>query len=367
MARPLYRTDTEPTLDTGGHAGLWYDKFCNSWELQSPRTDRNDARWSMSSDGDGRNPKLKWIQTVTGRVGTPGELSEHAFRIMRMFDGSGGRWSVFAACSRFVTGLGRSHPVENGFAWHPTLATPYLPGSSIKGMVRAWAKAEGESDARGSRLERLLGDRERTGTISFLDAVPIEPVRLDADVMTPHYANWTSDDPPGDWCSPIPIPFLTVAEGAKMLVGAIPRRGTARDDVEVVMNWIVEALAWQGAGAKTAVGYGRFERDETREGELRAKLAEERKQAEREALRRQMTPLQRQIEDIIDQRPNKQEKRSVAIYRKALEGLWNDDDLQEVATWLKSEMQRDGTWTSKKKQKKAYQRTIDVNRWLGEE
>ena len=359
MARPLYRTDTEPTLDMGGHAGLWYDKFCNSWPSRS---------WSMSSGGDGQNPKLKWIQTVTGRrVGTLGELSEHAVRIVRMVDGSGGHWSVFAACSRFVTGLGRSHPVENGFAWHPTLATPYLPGSSIKGMVRAWAKAEGESDARGSRLERLLGDRERTGTIAFLDAVPIEPVRLDADVMTPHYANWTSDDPPGDWCSPTPIPFLTVAEGAKLLVGVIPRGGAARNDVGVVMDWIAEALAWQGAGAKTAVGYGRFERDKTRAGELRGKLdAEERRARERER-RRGMTPVERKIEKIVDQRPNRQEKPSVAVYGKALEGLWSDDDLQEVATWLKSEMQRDGTWTSKKKQKKAYQRTIDVNRWLGEE
>ncbi len=361
MARPLYRTETKPTLSEGGHTGLWYDKFCNSWSSPS---------WSMPSGGDGQNPKLKWIQTVTGRVGTLGELSEHAVRIVRMVDGRRGRWGVFAACSRFVTGLGRSHPVENGFVWHPTLATPYLPGSSMKGMVRAWAKAEGESGTRGSQLEQLLGDRKSagtfSGTIAFLDAVPIEPVRLDADVMTPHYANWTSNDHPGDWCSPTPIPFLTVAEGAKLLVGVIPRGAKARNDVGVVMDWIAKALAWQGAGAKTAVGYGRFERDKTRAGELRGKLdAEERRARERER-RRGMTPLERQIDTIVEQRPNRQEKPSVAVYGTAFGGLWSGDDLQEVAVWLKSAMEKDGTWKSKKKTK-AFQRKTEVKNWLGEE
>lgn len=356
MARPLYRTEAVPTLDKGGHAGLWYDKFCNRWKSPS---------WSMSSTGAETNPKLAWMRTVPQRVGTSGELNEHALRIARMVDGGGGCLSVFATCSRFVTGLGRSHAVENGFAWHPTLGTPYLPGSSIKGMVRAWAESEGESDARDSRLEQLVGGRERAGNISFLDAVPIEPVNLDTDVMTPHYANWTPDDPPGDWRSPTPIPFLTMAEGARMLFGAIPRRGAPRADVDIVMTWIAEALAWQGAGAKTAVGYGRFERDAEQERVLRRKLDTDKRRARERERRRTMTPVERQIEKIVNQRPNRQENPSVAVYGKAIGGLWSGDDLQEVAVWLKSAMETDGTW--RKKQAKARKRTLQVKRWLGEE
>ena len=31
--------------------------------------------------------------------------------------------------------------------------------------------------------------------------------------MTPHFAGWTEQGPPGDWLSPTPIPFLTTAAG----------------------------------------------------------------------------------------------------------------------------------------------------------
>ena len=33
-----------------------------------------------------------------------------------LIESRGGRWEAFTSASRFVTGLGRSHPVENGFA-----------------------------------------------------------------------------------------------------------------------------------------------------------------------------------------------------------------------------------------------------------
>ena len=40
-----------------------------------------------------------------------------------------------------------------------------------------------------------------------METVPIEAVRLEADVMTPHYAGWSADEPPGDWMPPAPIPL----------------------------------------------------------------------------------------------------------------------------------------------------------------
>ena len=84
-----------------------------------------------------------------------------------------------------MTGLGRSHPVENGFAWHPTLGMPYLPGSSVKGMVRAWAEQETDPRPASEELDRLLGKQNSAGSVCFLDALPIKPVKLEADVMTP--------------------------------------------------------------------------------------------------------------------------------------------------------------------------------------
>lgn len=165
----------------------------------------------------------------------------------------------------FVTGLGRNHPVENGFAWHQTLGTPYLPGSSVKGVVRSWAKIwEEEND---ETINRIFGPRDSitssVGSVIFLDAIPISQVQLKADVMTPHYGPYyQGDEPPADWHSPVPVPFLVVETGQDFLFGVMPRRPEDQrdgEDCKKAAEWLRVALNKIGGGAKTAVGYGRFE------------------------------------------------------------------------------------------------------------
>ncbi len=274
MTRPLYDTAVREPESRGreGHAGLWYDKFCDQWR-------RKDGSWTMSSTGEQDNPKLVWIRTlVNGRVGTQGQIEEYAMRLLRLVERRNGRAEAFTTEFRFVTGLGRSHPVENGLAWHPTLGTPYLPGSSVKGLVRSWAKTETEPRSDKATLNHLLGTVGRAGSIGFLDAVPIAPVRLEADVMTPHYAGWSKDDPPGDWCSPTPIPFLATAAETSFLFGIIPCRAVADDGPDTVADWLRSALAWAGAGAKTAIGYGRFRHDDAQTRSWKQRLADEDRQ-----------------------------------------------------------------------------------------
>lgn len=255
MSIPLYRVVSRdpPLRDSGGHAGLWFDKFCDKWRIVG-------SRWTMQSgQSQGNNPKLDWIRTVTGhRVGDSTQITEYVQRLQCLTAKRGGRAKEFEAESRFVTGLGRSHPVENGFAWHPTLGTPYLPGSSVKGMIRSWAATGADPRPDAEMWNRLLGEPGATGRICFLDAVPVVPVQLEADVMTPHYAGWDECNPPGDWRSPVPIPFLATAAGTRFLFGIIPCGDVAEDDLTSVLEWLQDALVWAGAGAKTAVGYGRF-------------------------------------------------------------------------------------------------------------
>lgn len=102
--------------------------------------------------------------------------------------------------------------------------------------------------------------------------------------MTPHYAGWSAEDPPGDWRSPVPIPFLTTADRTPFLFGIVPCRAVADDDLDLVSGWLRSALENVGGGAKTAVGYGRF----TFDGEATRRLhertvAEERRQREERA------------------------------------------------------------------------------------
>jgi CRISPR-associated protein Cmr6 len=274
MRRPLYATPGAAYAPRDSHAGLWYDKFCDAWIV-------NGGRWSMATDAHGANPKHTWIQRVAGEVGRTDLLAETAYRQILLASACGGRFGVFTTEGRFVTGTGRSHPVENGFVWHPTLGTPYLPGSSIKGMIRAWAEETGKPperitaafgpDRRGNPSDLLVADNDDqpaggAGRVIVFDAIPVKPPRVEADVLTPHYASWRADDPPGDWRSPVPIPFLVTAAGTEFLftiAGAHRRTDAAGRDgdealVRDVWDWLAGALGEHGAGAKTAVGYGRF-------------------------------------------------------------------------------------------------------------
>ena len=321
MTRPLYAEAVcEPIgRSPQGHAGLWYDKFCNTWI-------QNGDRWSMTAGRDGRNPKPDWIELVTnGSVGDTTQLDESALRLSAMIHRRKGRFVALTTESRFVTGLGRSHPVQTGFAWHATLGVPFLPGSSIKGMVRAWAKAEAASGEEKALLNRLLGCADHEGTVVFLDAVAVRPVRLEADVITPHYAGWSEDDPPGDWRSPVPIPFLTVSAGTAFLFGLVPCGSATGCDLETAWGWLISALEWAGGGAKTAVGYGRFIRDEAETARLNERIAEAKRAREAEAHRRteMQTPEGRWRLEVVD----RSEQQVLELVRTQLE----QEDLKDPA------------------------------------
>lgn len=253
MVRPIYRTETELAGRPGdSNAGLWYDKFCDQWL----------EKW----DGLGDSGKKSWIEEVTDKpVGDSCLIKEIMERRLNLINSCGGIVLHLKTDGPFVTGLGRNHPVENGFAWHQILGTPYLPGSSVKGIVRSWAKIWLEM--KEETIDRIFGPRDSdissVGSVIFLDAIPIGLVQLKADVMTPHYGPYyQGDEPPADWHNPVPVPFLVVDSGQDFLLGILPRRPedqNDRDDCRKATDWLKEALSRIGGGAKTAAGYGRFE------------------------------------------------------------------------------------------------------------
>ena len=306
--RPLYQGAESASFPQEGNGGLWYDKFCHSWG-GFPATDQK-----LNLD------KAKWIETVVGFRGNGSELQQHAERQARMIEILNGKWLDLLTESPFVSGLGRDHPVENGFAWHHILAVPYLPGSSIKGMVRAWATQwkEGEEVKR----LRILGPRPpggdavtdpTVGGVIFLDAVPTSPVELTADVMTPHYDGYYQrGEAPGDWMSPIPIPFLVVKEGATFRFAVVPRQQSEQslEDCTTACGWLEEALEWIGAGAKTAVGYGRMRVD------LDAQRKSEKERTDRREKEQRLAALQAKLRNL----PND----AAWLERRCQEGRWGE-------------------------------------------
>jgi len=253
--RPLYAG--YPNTDRIDNAGLRFDKFFAGWKELGAWTGGGQEKPIPE------NAKSEWvIRFAKNTVGHDEQLAEYAARTRALVTHQQGQAFTARTQGRLVAGTGRSHPIEVGLAWHHTLGVPYLPGSGFKGIVREWAEGWTGKEIDQALVIELLGSQEEVGAVVFLDALPTKPVKLAADVMTPHYGDYYQDSsgntPPGDWLSPTPIPFLTVADGQEFLFAVVPADPTHKGLCGQAMVWLQDALANLGAGAKTAAGYGRF-------------------------------------------------------------------------------------------------------------
>jgi CRISPR-associated protein Cmr6 len=251
-----------------------FNKFVDRWSTK-------DNKFGLHEDAQRRSEKANWINKFCqAPLGNGTLLSQAAARIAKVAkhsisiskdEASPETPRLFTNTSRFVTGLGLSHPVENGFAWHHAYGVPYLPGSSVKGMIRAWAQHWG--GAQQDEVLRLFGNDvdevAQMGALIVFDALPVKPVQLICEILTPHDGGWRQSGPvikdrkpplsPGDWHDPVPIPFLAVDKGQSFQFALGATRKAAPDDVARGYELLAQALESIGAGAKTASGFGLFE------------------------------------------------------------------------------------------------------------
>jgi CRISPR-associated protein Cmr6 len=162
---------------------------------------------------------------------------------------------------RMVIGLGGVHPQETSMTLHHIYGIPYIPGSAIKGVTRHWViwkEFEGEEEKAEEKenFKKVFGTQEMAGKVIFMDAYPLNEVKLKLDVMTPHYPDYySSGKPPADWQNPKPINFLTVDKGTKFRFFLLSRD---KETLNNAVEWLKGALKEFGIGAKTSVGYGYF-------------------------------------------------------------------------------------------------------------
>ncbi|MBP7547758.1 MAG: type III-B CRISPR module RAMP protein Cmr6 [Corallincola sp.] len=267
---PLYRElgDVSQFLMTAGaHKGLLFDRFFGGydpdWKLDTKVTKKADGEPSTAHP-------MAWI---TARQDVSQKTRKRIDAQVALITALGGVGMTCATDWHFVTGLGESHPLENGFTWHHTLGTPYLPASSIKGMLRGYLEQWCDLFSEEELLEIFGNKREeeplRAGQIIFFDALPVGCPEVIQDVMTPHMGEWyaqgdkaRADDAqkvPADWHSPIPVTFLAV-RNARFVFTIAHRSQPNSPLLGRVLVALEEALAFIGAGAKTAAGYGTMTR-----------------------------------------------------------------------------------------------------------
>ena len=290
---PLYRGLQAPLAPNPGamHLGLWFERFFHGYESDFAAVDK-----------EGRSAWLR--QFDIKQVGARNELQAKAEKVQQLAASQGGQARIYQCTAPFVTGMGNAHPLENGFTWHPTLGMPYLPGSAVKGLVRAAVELAYQGEDKPALLKRWFGTEakgdvpEASGSFIFLDALPVEPCALVPEVMTPHMGKWyekggktptAKDTQPGDWHSPVPVGYLT-ARNLHLQFAVMPRPGVAAEALELVWQALDYALQWLGAGAKTAQGFGVMESDAGRQRRLaeamqRAEAMKQQQEAEKERMK----------------------------------------------------------------------------------
>lgn len=293
------RGQNQKQMLTGGEAkGLWLSTSREALNGESPsvfEVDRADMELL-------RENYARWQRTVKDNRGI-------AF--------------TMKTSERLVAGLGASHVLETALTLERNTGAPYLPGSTVKGLARAWGLLEVASQL-GVSLDHeipvnnhkqsllnviadtlisephetviqaiqqlrpvsenaetliqwfrfIFGSQAEAGTICFIDAKYAGNQSPDfvADVMPPHYIDYYTENggkPPAEDDNPNPVSFITVNRRNTFAFGLIPRLSAFDGDekasnlvtaLDVAAEWLSNGLSQLGIGSKTAAGYGFFNR-----------------------------------------------------------------------------------------------------------
>ena len=168
--------------------------------------------------------------------------------------------------TRLFIGLAGGGIMETGCAIAHSHGAPYIPGSSVKGVVNSLAREWFDTAEDGRAiLDELFGapaagDRPAglSGLLIFHDArwVPGSAERpLTPEVVTSHHRDYYGSDgknPATDFDSPVPNPQVAV-RGSFLFAVEGPQEW-----LDLAERMLIAALSVRGAGAKTRTGYGLF-------------------------------------------------------------------------------------------------------------
>ena len=155
--------------------------------------------------------------------------------------------------------------IKTGFSFDYTTGQPYIPASSVKGMLRSYFKEHRQAvceiikaktgiEFTKSEIELLESDIFDYNDI-FLDAVVYcgdkHGYMLSSDYITPHDKDHIKN--------PVPIRILKINPGVQLEFRFLLNDHTVNDKTvtkDMLKDIFTELLSLFGVGAKTNVGYG---------------------------------------------------------------------------------------------------------------
>jgi CRISPR-associated protein Cmr6 len=212
------------------NTGLRLDKFMDQenpdWKaVTQPRLDEGAYRLAY------QRWEQHWTQEATGRIVAKGRLA-----------------------GRLAMGLGCESVLEVGIRLNHSYGTPVIPGSAIKGVLRARIEDV-------ALQEFLFGNQNSIGFTTFQDAwwIPESRPPLALDVMTVHHQYYYAKrGAPTDFDNPNPVQFLSV-RGSFLFVAEFLGNDDSGRWKSYVEGLLKDTLEKEGIGGKRSAGYGRFQ------------------------------------------------------------------------------------------------------------
>lgn len=313
---------------------LFLDKFV---EINDSQTNKSD--------------QIKAFRDCYKRASTSGAM---------FFRHAGSRSVCLQLGGRLIVNLAGGVLENAGMCLHRNIGLPYLPGSAVKGCARhyAWEQWNTETDEEKKRSLALkiaqtfgfptgdskpkdgLDDYLReiapdtfnpkgksaafAGKVAFLAAFPEAKPDIVLDIVTCHHMKYYDGtfDKALDNEEPNPQTFPVVEAGGRYVFQLVP----LADDVD--MAWAVEmlrgAMMVNGAGAKTAAGYGWFE-EIVLTGTEKIELEKQRKQEE-ELARMRLEEQRRQEASAAKAALEEEKRRQAKENAQSMEFEWNEKD-----------------------------------------
>lgn len=163
--------------------------------------------------------------------------------------------------SKVIFGSGNASALEVGVHLNKPWGVPYISGSSIKGILASFLRKTGTLSLESLDYVNIFGGnydgKKYSGSVVFNDAwlYPDCDSWFERDIINPHYQKYYSGERfPDGMESPIPVQTLTLSSGLSFFVSM-----QGPDNLLKYLKDVLEQAFFEiGAGAKTAVGYGRF-------------------------------------------------------------------------------------------------------------
>jgi len=152
---------------------------------------------------------------------------------------------------------------EVGINYDEILDVPYIPGSTIKGVLRS-----NLYELTGDEGNEIFGDKEREGSVIVSDAYPIGEKLFVGDIVNPHYYQGGKPVRTEYDVNPVPVLHLAIRENVKFRfligvdkrakLGKIGEKLNVRNAVELVSLLLLYSMK-TGLGARSTKGYNFFE------------------------------------------------------------------------------------------------------------